>query len=390
MEDLKIVYLSPDELTPYERNARKHGDEDVDAIVESIRVNGFCDPIGIWGENNLIVEGHGRLLAAKKLGLDRVPCIRLDHLTEEQRREYALAHNQTATLSEWDFDLLKNELADLSFEFDMSAFGFDDIDGLPDFDGEKEITEDEPPEVPEEPKAKLGDIYQLGSHRLMCGDSTDIKAINMLLDCTNPDTYFVDPPYEKEELYEAIPVNDGGRLFVFSDHKHFQKAVSEATNKQWRGRFELVWDCCQSWYTPNRPLARHKTCYVFGDDEHWNFDKAIISDGKQRTEKIVKNTRGDCHYIPLDGAVHMRTVEAFPNTAQNDENGYGKPVKWLAAMLNGYGGDNVFDLFGGSGAVMVACEQIGKTCYTMEIDPHYVDVIIARWENLTGEKAVLL
>lgn len=128
MEELKIVYLSPDELTPYEKNARRHGEEDVRIIENSIRENGFCDPIGVWGENNLIVEGHGRLIAAKNLGLESVPCIRLDHLTEAQRREYALTHNKSAELSGWDFAALEEELNDLEAVFDMADFGFEDND----------------------------------------------------------------------------------------------------------------------------------------------------------------------------------------------------------------------------------------------------------------------
>ena len=130
MEELKIVYLSPDALTPYERNARRHGDEAVRVIENSIRENGFCDPIGVWGENNLIVEGHGRLLAAKNLGLESVPCIRLDHLTEAQRREYALTHNKSAELSGWDFGTLEKELAELETEFNMSDFGFSSAEGM--------------------------------------------------------------------------------------------------------------------------------------------------------------------------------------------------------------------------------------------------------------------
>ena len=125
MEDLKIVYLSPDALTPYERNARRHGEEDVSAIMRSIEQFGFDDPIRIWGDKNLIVEGHGRLAAAQKLGMDAVPCIRLDHLSDEARRAYALAHNKTAELSGWDFATLEEELNDLEAEFDMTDFGFD-------------------------------------------------------------------------------------------------------------------------------------------------------------------------------------------------------------------------------------------------------------------------
>lgn len=139
MEDLKIVYLSPDALTPYERNARRHGKEDVRVIENSIRENGFCDPIGIWGENNLIVEGHGRLLAAKNLGLESVPCIRLDHLTEAQRREYALTHNKSAELSGWDFKTLEDELAELEAEFNMTDFGFSSAEDMGEYDSDSEI-----------------------------------------------------------------------------------------------------------------------------------------------------------------------------------------------------------------------------------------------------------
>lgn len=125
MGNLKIEYLQISDLTPYEKNARKHQDADVQTIVASIKEFGFDDPIGVWGEDNLIVEGHGRLMAAKKLGMETVPVIHLDHLTDEQRRAYALAHNKTAEMSEWDFDLLDDELDKLSQDFDMSEFGFD-------------------------------------------------------------------------------------------------------------------------------------------------------------------------------------------------------------------------------------------------------------------------
>ena len=138
--ELKIEYLSTEDLRPYENNARKHADEDVDAIVASIKQFGFDDPIGIWSEDNLIVEGHGRLLAAKKLGMKTVPCIRLDHLSDEERRAYALAHNRTAELSGWDFDIRDEELARIG-GIDMSAFGFDI--GVPDFDLDAVETEEE-------------------------------------------------------------------------------------------------------------------------------------------------------------------------------------------------------------------------------------------------------
>jgi site-specific DNA-methyltransferase (adenine-specific) len=176
-ENLSIEYLEVDKLQPYERNAKKHDVDDVQAIIRSIESFGFSDPIGIWGPDNTIVEGHGRLEAAKKLGLEKVPVIRLDHMNDEQRRAYALAHNKTAELSGWLDEILKEELDSIT-DFDMGDFGFDpeEIEVNP-----EEIEEDDfdvEEAIPEEPKAKLGDIYRLGNHRLICGDSTDSATID--------------------------------------------------------------------------------------------------------------------------------------------------------------------------------------------------------------------
>ncbi|MEE1047189.1 MAG: ParB N-terminal domain-containing protein, partial [Clostridia bacterium] len=203
MGNLKIEYLQISDLTPYEKNARKHEDTDVQTIVASIKEFGFDDPIGVWGEDNLIVEGHGRLMAAKKLGMETVPVIHLDHLTDEQRRAYALAHNKTAEMSEWDFDSLEQELDELSQDFDMSEFGFElNLD-------ENEPQEIEEDEIPEEveTRCKLGDIWQLGSHRLICGDSTDPAVIDRLMDGVKADCVFTDPPYGMKKESEGV-LND--------------------------------------------------------------------------------------------------------------------------------------------------------------------------------------
>ena len=175
--ELKIEYMALDKLKPYEKNARKHQEADLSTIKASISEFGMSDPIGVWGKDNIIVEGHGRYLACKELGIDKVPVIHLDHLTDEQRRAYTLAHNKTAERSEWDFDLLGDELADI-LDIDMSDFGFDLSE---DEEEETEIIEDEVPEEVE-PVAKMGDIWQLGRHRLMCGDSTSITDVEKLMD----------------------------------------------------------------------------------------------------------------------------------------------------------------------------------------------------------------
>lgn len=172
------------------------------------------------------------------------------------------------------------------------------------------------------------------------------------------------------------------------DYKRFAIASQAAISAGWESQIEFVWDCVQSWYTPNRPLARHKSIGVFGDDPFFDTNKAIIKDGKKREAKQVKNTRGGCNYTPLDGAKHIATVEAFPNTSENDSNGYGKPLKWIEAIFNGIGGSNYLDLFGGSGTSLIACEKTGKNCLMMEIDPQSCDVIIERWQELTNKDAV--
>ena len=195
---MKIEQIKIEDLKPYERNARRHEAADVAAIVKSIEAFGFNDPVGVWGPQNVIVEGHGRVMAAKQLGMTEVPCIRLDNLTDEQRRAYALAHNKTAELSTWDAELLPLELEDLP-TIDMAGFGFDLDKVAGDFlkarEAAKAEEDDFDPGAEVEKRAKLGDIWQLGDHRLMCGDSTDPDAWKRLMDGELADMVFTDPPY---------------------------------------------------------------------------------------------------------------------------------------------------------------------------------------------------
>ena len=188
--ELKVEYLKLDELKPYEDNARKHGDLDVSTIIQSIKEFGFNDPIGIW-KDNVIVEGHGRLIAAKKLGMLTVPCVRLDHLTDEQRKAYALAHNKTAEMSDWDMTALEEELKKIE-DIDMSQFGFD----MSEFEEEGDVAEDDFDEEQEiEPRSKSGQIYKLGAHRLMVGDSTKPEDVAKLMNGVLADLVVTDPPY---------------------------------------------------------------------------------------------------------------------------------------------------------------------------------------------------
>jgi DNA modification methylase len=250
---------------------------------------------------------------------------------------------------------------------------------------------DDVPDDPVEPFSRIGDLWIMGEHRLLCGDSTDATQVARLMDGQTWNACIFDPPYEVTELYGQVPkVGKAQRLVIFWDMFRFATAAQAALTKGWAPLYELVWDCVTSWYSPNRPLARHKACGVFGDDPKWAFDRAIIADGKKRKAGTVHNTRGDCEYEPLDGAVHMRSVESFPTCNEDGGHKHSKPEAWIRAMLAGVGAKAVLDLFAGSGTSIIACQQLHAKCYAMELDPIAVDVCVARWEKLTSGKANLV
>ena len=256
--NLAIFYLPIGELTPYSKNTRKHAEKDVRNIKKSIKDYGMNDPIGIWSDKNIIVEGHGRFEACKQLGMTEVPCIRLDHLTDKQRREYAIAHNATAELSEWDFDILAEEVLDLDLgDFD---FGF-----VFDADDEIEIVEDDVPDVDEEsePITQFGDIWQLGRHRLMCGDSTDRECVDMLMNGTKADMVFTDPPYNvafngRSGKFDVIENDD------LAD-EDFNKFISNVCDviKYVSPEHYYVW-CNWKFYATLQTKLDFKSCIVWG------------------------------------------------------------------------------------------------------------------------------
>ena len=390
--NLKIEYIDVDKLTPYERNTRKHTDKDIDIIAKSIEKYGFNDAIGIWGKNATVVEGHGRLLAAKKLGMEKVPCVRLDHLTEQERREYAIAHNRSAEMSEWDFDILPDELEGLDFEgFD---FGFDF--GLEN-DTDTEVFEDDyDVEPPAEPKSKLGDIYQLGRHRLMCGDSTKAEDVERLMGGQTADLLLTDPPYNvalgqtgkspRRRKDGKIILND---LLPDEAFREFLTlCFTNAKNSMKPGAGFYIWHA---------------------DNEGYNFRGAAKDAGFTLRQTLiwVKNRftlgRQDyqwqhepCLYGWADGASHVwysdrkqSTVLNFDNPTVSKEHPTMKPIALFDYQIKNStkSGDIVLDLFGGSGTTIMAAEQDGRIGYLMELDPRYVDVIIDRYEKFTGDKA---
>ena len=483
MKDMEIVYLSPHELTPYPKNAKKHPDEQVEHIANSIREFGFRQPI-VVDADNVVVIGHGRLLAAEKLGLDTVPVVRADDLTDEQIKALRLADNKTNE-SEWDMLALESELMDLALDFDMADFGFDALEtGQAD---DAEIIEDEPPEPPDEPNAKLGDIYQLGRHRLMCGDSTSAADIDRLLDGAFMRLTVTSPPYGVGKDYEekgiepwrktiggVIEAIKGKTLIIcwnicdlFSTGTQFTEptgaySIQMMDNAGYGMLYNRIWKKPGANFAGNnpyytvttKPAQDYEYLYAFAErdaDRHIDHIKQyLFAEAKKAgiNNEVIKSEGGpgfmyghwftnhqwalidEQNYCLIQKWCAKRNIAAFEraydeikddylrNTVfshtltEDDFSGWGMYGVWefntvherigghAAAFpvelpsryikMHSYEGDSVLDPFGGTGTTLIACEQLNRVCYMMDLDPHYVDVIIARWEKLTGDKAVLL
>jgi len=393
---VQIKTVSVEKLIPYVRNSRTHSDGQVAQIAASIKEFGWTNPILVDGESG-VIAGHGRLLAARKLGQKEVPVIELKHMTESQKRAYVIADNQLAMNAGWDTTLLSLELADLKEQgFEMDVLGFDpkeldkllepeQIDGLTD--------EDAVPEVPVEPKTKLGDIYQLGNHRLMCGDSCSITDMEKLCAGQLVDMWLTDPPYNvayEGKTKDALKIqNDSMGDDQF--RQFLRDAYVTADTVMKAGAVFYIWHADLEGYnfrgaakdagwTVRQCLVWKKSVMVMGrQDYHWKHEP--------------------CLYGWKDGAGHLwaadrkqTTVLEFDKPARNGEHPTMKPVELFAYQMlnNTKGGDIVLDSFGGSGTTMIAAEKHGRYARLMELDPKYCDVIVKRWEDFTGKKAVLL
>jgi site-specific DNA-methyltransferase (adenine-specific) len=391
----KITQISIDDLIPYANNARTHSDDQVTQIASSIKEFGFTNPVLIDKDNG-IIAGHGRVMAAKKLGLSEVPAIMLDHLTDTQRKAYILADNRIALNSGWDNELLALELQELDTNIDLALLGFDadELNALlnPEVLNEGLTDEDAVPDVPDEPVTKLGDIYQLGNHRLMCGDSTSIDAVEKLMDGQLADQWITDPPYnvdyegsDGQKIKNDSMGDDDFRLFLYEAFiSAFTFMKSGASFYIWHADLEgynfrgAVKDCgqiirsCLIWNKPSLVMGR--------SDYHWKHEP--------------------CLYGWKDGASHLWATDRKQSTVidfigkvkKNDLHPTMKPVELIEYLIlnNTKGSDIVLDNFGGSGTTLIACEKNGRNARLMELDPKYCDVIIKRWEEFTGKKAVLL
>ncbi len=392
---MQIEVLKTSDLTPYARNARTHSEAQVGQIAASIKEFGFNNPVLI-DETGSIIAGHGRVLAAQKLALKEVPCIRLSHLSPTQRKAYILADNKLALNAGWDEAMLSLELAELKdADFDLALIGFDEMElekltAAPTNEG---LTDpDEVPEAPEEPVTKLGDIWQLGNHRLMCGDSTNDEDVKKLSNGSMFNLWLTDPPYNvayEGKTKQSLQIqNDKMNDNDFVDF--IKKAVISAIKRLIPGACFYVWHA-------------NNTSFLF--------QKALIESGLNIRQHIiwVKNSlvmgRQDYHYKHepclygwKDGAAHnwyndkkQTSLIEFDRPSRNGEHPTMKPVALFEYQMlnNTKEGDIVLDSFGGSGTTMIAAEKNGRIAYLMELDPKYCDVIIKRWEDFTGRKAEL-
>jgi len=397
MNKPKIESRDIDKLIPYINNSRKHSDEQVAQIAASIKEFGWTNPILVDGDNGLIA-GHGRLLAARKLGMNTVPVIELAYLTETQKKALIIADNKLALNADWDNELLMLELQQLnSDDFDLSLLGFDvnELDALLNpITGTTGLTdEDDVPDVPDEPKTKLGDIYILGNHRLMCGDSCSITDVEKLMGVGGGvDMLLTDPPYNV--AYEGATKE---KLTIINDsmgNEDFRQFLRDA------------------FVSANTVMKAGAVFYIWhADSESYNFRGAAQDAGwKVRQCLIWKKSsmvmgRQDYHwkhepclYGWKEGAGHLwatdrkqTTILEFDKPSRNGEHPTMKPVALFEYQMlnNTKGGDIVLDLFGGSGTTMLAAEKHGRHAYVMELDPKYCDVIVKRWEDFTGKQAVL-
>ena len=390
-----------DRLKPYERNARTHSAEQVAQIAASIVEFGFTNPI-LVDSGDGIIAGHGRLQAARELGLSTVPVVVLDHLSDRQRRAYVLADNQLALNAGWDLELLRTELQDLvADDFDLSVIGFSDeeledllpeIEELPPEDADDEAV----PEPPEEPITKPGDVWLLGKHRLMCGDSTSLTDVERLMAGEKADMVFTDPPYgvayegghndkkrtqikndalEGEDLtslfYEALTTATA----VTADHAPFYVWFASGKSVETFAAFAqlpLKLRAVIQWYKVRSGLGAFMSQYI------------------PNCEPCIYAYKSGCS-PQWHGPTDEKTVWELQKETRNDYHPTQKPVELPERAINNSSkkGQLVLDLFGGSGSTLIACEKTGRKARLMELDPRYCDVIVQRWQAFTGKLATL-
>lgn len=391
----KIDWVSVETLIPYVKNARTHSDEQVAQIAGSIKEFGFNNPV-LVDKDNSVIAGHGRLMAARKLGMDKVPVIHLEHMTEAQRKAYVLADNRIALNSGWDTSMLTLELQELKDDIDLSLLGFDadELDALlnPVDETEGLTDEDAVPDVPDEPKTKLGDIYILGNHRLMCGDSTSIDDVDKLMDGQKADMVFTDPPYGVSYTGGLQNSKDGLKgdareMIKNDDIDLYEEAVTIASIYCHGAVFMF--------YADTVPFGLYRGIENVGGEvvalliwkKKGGYGALGASYKPNHEPCVIWKKKGD--RLNFIGSTAENRIWEEDKEGVNKLHPTQKPVAIPKRAIGNHKADIVLDMFGGSGSTLIACEELGRKARVMELDPKYCDVIVKRWEDFTGKKAVL-
>jgi len=403
--DVKIEQRSIAKLIPYAANSRTHSDAQVAQIAASIKEFGWTNPILVSGDNS-IIAGHGRLLAARKLGMEEVPVIVLDHLSKAQQRALVIADNQLALNAGWDMNMLKAEIEDLNLEnFNLELLGFDDdfLDGLLETSPSGGNTDENAvPEVPETPKTVLGDVWVMGNHRLMCGDSTSIDAIEKLMDGKKANICFTSPPYNAGSLNVKGQSGTGKKYNSFDDNQTETEFFDFLTSNM--SCLMAVSD--EVFYNIGLVQDNKRTIFklvnefgdTFKDVIYWkkktvapHIQKGVINN---LVEFILCFGDGKRKFInPQFGQGTYWNVIEGANASGNEFSSIHKatfPIYLPENIITNFTGRNaiVIDCFGGTGTTLIACEKHNRDCRMMELDPKYCDVIIKRWQDFSGKKAV--
>lgn len=378
------------DLVPYARNARVHDVAQVAQIAASIKEWGWTNPI-LVDEDGGLIAGHGRLLAAQKLGIEEVPCMVARDWTKAQKQAYVIADNQLALDARWDRKLLKVELGDLvDLDFDVNLIGFPDLElkGLLQDDDALGEGYDKLIEKPEDPVAKSGDVWHLGRHRLMCGDSTDENAVTFLLDGAKPVLMVTDPPY-------GVNYDPSWRHRTGKSKSSATERIQGDDRVDWTEAWKLFPGAvAYVWHSSVDIAEVHHSLLVAGFEVRvqiiWEKSHSIISRGHYHWQ------HEPCFYAVRKGKSanwigdHTQTtIWKIPVTDDGDETKHGtqKPIEAMGRPIRNHDADVVYEPFAGSGTTLIACEMLGRQCLAMEIDPGYVDVIIVRWQDRFGHKA---
>ena len=419
---MKIEQVKLDALIPYARNSRTHSDAQVAQIAASIKEFGFTNPVLI-DETGSIIAGHGRVMAARKLAIAEVPSIRLTHLTEAQKKAYVIADNKLALNAGWDDEMLAVELTDLKdmgFDLDLTGFSTDEIEALLAPVGTEGLTdEDEVPSIPEQPKSQRGDVWLLGEHRLMCGDSTQADDLVKLMDGDKADLVWTDPPYnvavdgkagkimnddmsksEFRKFLQAVyaryfeNMREGAVIYVAhgeSERAAFSDCLVEAGLKLSE---VLIWVkqsgtlSRQDFNWKHEPILygwkEGKGHYFCGDFTLTTVIDDDLDIDKMKKDELVAMLKQIKEQMPT-------TIMRHDRPTKSDLHPTMKPVSLVQRMIEWSSMDGwiVLDLFGGSGSTMIACQKANRRARLMELDPKFVDVIVKRWQEFTGQTATL-